>query len=95
MLSGSISQRREVRYRGDVQGVGFRITTVRVARSFEVTGFVRNEPDGSVRLVVEGAPAEIDAFLCDLAAAMSGNIHDVMLQKHSATREFSDFTIRR
>jgi acylphosphatase len=95
VLSGSTPQRREVRYRGDVQGVGFRYTTVRVARGYEVTGFVRNEPDGSVRLVVEGVPAEIEAFLHDLADMMSGNIRDVMLQKLPATGEFSDFTIRR
>ena len=95
MLSGSTPQRREVRYRGDVQGVGFRFTTVRMARGYAVTGFVRNESDGSVRLVVEGALAEIEAFLHDLAEAMSGNIRDVMLQELLATGEFKDFTIRR
>ena len=95
MLSGSTPQRQEVRYLGEVQGVGFRYTTIRVARGYEVTGFVRNEPDGSVRLVVEGEPAEIEACLRDLAEVMSGNIRDVMLQKLPATGEFKDFTIRR
>ena len=94
-MSGSTPQRREVRYRGEVQGVGFRFTTVRVARGYDVTGFVRNEPDGSVRLVVEGEPAEIEACLRDLAEVMSGNIRDVMLKQLPATGEFSAFTIQR
>ena len=94
-MSGSTPQRREVRYRGEVQGVGFRYTTVRAARGYEVTGFVRNEPDGSVRLVVEGTPTEIEAFLRDLADGMSGNIRDVVLRELPATGEFSGFTIRR
>ncbi len=35
--------RAEVAVRGRVQGVGFRVTTFETAKSFEVTGFVRNE----------------------------------------------------
>lgn len=93
-MSGLAPQRQEVRYRGDVQGVGFRYTTVRVARGYAVTGYVRNESDGSVRLVVEGTPAEIEAFLGKLADAMSGYIHDFVPQKLPATGEFSDFAIR-
>ena len=93
-VSGSAVQRREVRYRGSVQGVGFRYTAVRLARGFDVSGFVRNEPDRSVRLVVEGLPAEIDGFLRELADLMRENIEQATAQTGTPTGEFAGFVIR-
>jgi acylphosphatase len=55
-------QRLQVFYSGRVQGVGFRYTARMQARGFEVTGFVRNLPDGRVELVAEGERAELEAF---------------------------------
>ena len=52
----------QVYYSGNVQGVGFRYTVKSVATGFEVTGTVRNLPDGRVELVAEGARGELDAF---------------------------------
>lgn len=45
-------------YSGKVQGVGFRWTTRDLANGFEVSGTVRNLPDGRVELVVAGHEAE-------------------------------------
>ena len=45
-----------------MQGVGFRYTTKTVAAGFEVTGAVRNLPDGRVELAAEGARDELEAF---------------------------------
>ena len=49
-------------YSGHVQGVGFRYTVKKVAAGFEVTGTVRNLPDGRVELVGEGSAEELNAF---------------------------------
>lgn len=49
-------------YAGPVQGVGFRYTAKSVALGFEVTGTVRNLPDGRVELVVEGSREELEAY---------------------------------
>ena len=49
-------------YSGQVQGVGFRYTVRSVASGFDVTGTVRNLPDGAVELVAEGAKDELEAF---------------------------------
>lgn len=59
---------RLVHYEGRVQGVGFRYTVKNIARGFEVTGTVRNLPDGRVELVAVSAdPAELGAFLEEIA----------------------------
>jgi len=52
----------QIFYSGNVQGVGFRYTVKTVSTGFEVTGTVRNLPDGQVELVAEGARDELKAF---------------------------------
>ena len=49
-------------YSGSVQGVGFRYTARTVAAGYEVTGTVRNLPDGRVELIAEGPREELEAF---------------------------------
>ena len=55
-------QRLHLFYTGHVQGVGFRFTVKQVAAGFEVTGTVRNLPDGRVELTAEGTRTELEAF---------------------------------
>jgi acylphosphatase len=55
-------QRMHISYSGQVQGVGFRYTVRSVAHGFEVTGVVRNLPDGRVEVVAEGERAELVEF---------------------------------
>jgi acylphosphatase len=52
-----------VLYEGYVQGVGFRWTTKHLAHGYDVSGWVRNLPDGRVELQVSGEAAEVSAFL--------------------------------
>lgn len=63
-------------YRGRVQGVGFRMTTYGLAQGFDVTGWVRNEPDGSVRMVTEGDPAEVRRFHDAIRTRMDRFVQD-------------------
>lgn len=51
--------RIEVVFHGRVQGVGFRATVAGLARDLPISGWVRNEPDGSVRLQAQGDRDEI------------------------------------
>jgi acylphosphatase len=53
----------QVFYEGNVQGVGFRWSVQDVAKGFDVTGWVRNLPDGRVEMQVSGAESEVRAFL--------------------------------
>jgi acylphosphatase len=57
----------QVFYEGRVQGVGFRFSVRQIAKGFEVTGWVRNLPDGRVELHVTGDEEEVRAFLDQVA----------------------------
>lgn len=63
----------QVFYSGRVQGVGFRFTVREVARGFEVTGTVRNLPDGRVELVAEGQRPELEQFLTGIQDSAVGS----------------------
>jgi len=84
----------EVFYSGRVQGVGFRYTVRSLAGGFDVTGFVRNLPDGRVHLLVEGAAEEIDGFLAAVEREMSYHIRSVQRTDRPETRRFTSFEIR-
>lgn len=85
-------ERRRIYFSGRVQGVGFRYTTERLARHYDVTGYVQNLPDGRVELVVEGEWSVISEFLTAIVTELESNIHDISsetepLDEHS-THEF-------
>ncbi|MEE8451532.1 MAG: acylphosphatase, partial [Thermoguttaceae bacterium] len=86
-------QRRHVYYEGYVQGVGFRYTAARIARRCDVTGFVRNLPDGKVELVVEGAAGELDRVTGEVLETMAEYIQNAREETSPATGEFSEFVI--
>ena len=58
---------KRVIFEGRVQGVGFRYTVKDLARGFDVCGWVKNLPDGSVELHAMGEPAELDDFIREIA----------------------------
>lgn len=64
-LAGMIA--KHIFYGGRVQGVGFRYATKQLAAGFEVSGWVKNLPDGRVEMLVMSRDAdELDAFLTEL-----------------------------
>lgn len=77
-----------------VQGVGFRYTTRRLATRFQVTGYVKNLPDGRVLVVVEGAAGELQRFLDAVAREMGHYIDEQQETVRSATGGFNGFEVR-
>lgn len=61
-MSNTNLRRIQVRYEGEVQGVGFRWTSKRLANDLGLTGWVRNEPDGSVSMELQGDEEQVAAF---------------------------------
>ena len=55
--------RARVVIRGRVQGVSFRVETRERARSLGLTGWVRNNPDGTVEAVFEGDRDRVHSML--------------------------------
>jgi acylphosphatase len=48
---------------GTVQGVGYRFSTMRVAKQLGVSGWMRNLPDKRVEAVFEGTQQGVDAIV--------------------------------
>lgn len=80
--------RYTVYFTGRVQGVGFRYTTVNIARRFHVAGYVQNLPDGRVKLAMEGQQDEMDALIEDIFDAMGRHIRQHTIERGDATGEF-------
>ena len=58
---------------GRVQGIGFRYNARRQALALGLDGFVKNMPDGSVYIEIEGNHADMDEFLDWCNAGPSGS----------------------
>ncbi len=54
--------------------MGFRATAAALARRRPVTGWVRNEPDGSVCMEVQGEESQLDGLLMDVREAIGRRI---------------------
>lgn len=85
--------RVEVAYRGDVQGVGFRATTVHLSQDLDVHGLVKNMPDGTVKLVAEGEEAGVDTLLKRIKDRLGQHIDDAHRQSLQPTGEKTGFHI--
>ncbi len=84
---------KHIIFKGQVQGVGFRYTAHRVAARYDVTGFVRNLPDGTVEMLIQGTEQNVDACLADLEDTMSGYIRDTKVKQIPANPQHTDFKI--
>jgi len=80
-------------FTGRVQGVGFRYTSLELAQSCGVSGWVRNLPDGSVEMLAEGDVAVLDGFISRIRSSFGSRIHDCRAQELPATGEYTSFEI--
>ena len=96
LLNVMSRSRMQIFYSGHVQGVGFRFTVKAVATGFEVTGVVRNLPDGRVELVAEGERNELEAFRAAIPdAGLAACIRHEDASWTEARGEFRGFEIVR
>lgn len=82
-------------YKGRVQGVGFRVTCRHLAGAADITGWVRNEPDGSVTLEAQGDPDELERYCTSVRDAMGVRIQSESREACPTEPGESGFEIRR
>ena len=79
--------RKHIQFYGRVQGVGFRYHATYKARELELTGWVRNEDDGSVEMEVQGDPDRINLLLLYLFKQRFIRIEDMKEEKIELKKE--------
>ena len=80
---------------GLVQGVGYRYFCYREALARNLTGWVRNQPTGSVELLVEGDSGMIRDLIKTLRVGpFNAHVTSVEENWKPYSGEFSDFQIR-
>ncbi len=84
---------RHVIFSGRVQGVGFRYMTRRIADRHELTGWVRNLPNGTVEALFQGLEADIQVCLNEIDDAFSGSLRDKKITPQPLDPRFSGFDI--
>lgn len=79
---------------GRVQGVGFRDATARRASKREITGWVRNLPDGRVEAVFQGERSVLEDMLtwCRKGPALA-EVDDVDARWEDADGAYGNFRI--
>jgi acylphosphatase len=87
--------RAEIIADGLVQGVGFRYFVARYAEKFRLSGHVVNQPDGSVKIVVEGDRSSVEMLIAEVKVGpRSAQVRDLRISWASPTNEFDRFQIR-
>jgi len=88
---------KRVIFEGRVQGVGFRYTVKDLARGFEVCGWVKNLPDGSVELQVTGEADEVADFIREIAeeSPVAANIKNHRIDTIPPLEKCTGFRIER
>lgn len=80
-------------FTGRVQGVGFRYTVQSIAKRHPVKGYVKNLADGSVELVMQGAPAALNEFLAEIADHFRDDVTHCQRDVAEFAQEFRHFEI--
>ncbi|PSQ68022.1 MAG: acylphosphatase [Bacteroidetes bacterium QH_2_67_10] len=91
----STAERLSAQVTGRVQGVGFRQFTRRKASDLDLTGWVKNEPDGSVRLEAEGPRDALDDLVDALRRGpRTASVENVSADWQDADGRFDRFQVR-
>lgn len=86
----------ELQVMGDVQGVGYRWYAVRRAQERGLSGWVRNNRDGSVSAYAEGERGEVESFIDDLRQGPPmASVREIKAGWQEYSGSYDGFDIRR
>ena len=77
-----------------VQGVGFRYTAMHAANMYRLTGYVKNEDDGSVTCEVQGDEDAIDRFVATIRNGRFIDISSIDKRAMEIIADESSFEVR-
>ena len=86
--------RKRIVFNGWVQGVGFRYRARRAADLLGVTGWVRNEYDGSVTMEIQGSQEQIDEVILAIGRGRYVKIESMDVEKIPIVPGEHDFSTR-
>ena len=81
-------------FRGNVQGVGFRYTAKYAARAYGMTGWVRNNYDGSVEMELQGEPELFQKVLQEIYGGTYIDINDIERKRIAVDDGENSFKVR-
>ena len=83
-----------IKVTGYVQGVGYRYFCIGLARNLQLAGCVRNLPDGSVTIEVEGDKDSIENFISHLnSGPHHARVEKVAVDWKESSGKFGNFEI--
>ena len=91
-MQSDIIRRRIVLY-GWVQGVGLRWRAKNAANTLGVTGWVRNNFDGSVTMELQGTEAQLDGVLLAVERGSYVKIENMRVKDLPVTEDEHGFTV--
>ena len=76
-----------------MQGVGFRFTALDKANIYNLTGHVRNMPDGSVEMLAQGRSEDIDDCIDEIRRTFDGYITAIRVEEVPLDKKLEGFRI--
>jgi len=84
---------KHVVFEGRVQGVGFRFTAQRIAMRYELAGFIKNLPDGSVEMFAQGRHEDVADCIRDIKESFGAHIRDTQIDDSPLNGSLHKFDI--
>jgi len=84
---------KHIIFTGRVQGVGFRFTARRASGRRQLTGYVRNLPNGTVEMLAQGRSEDIDDCIQDLKEYFAGYLKETRIEEIPPDPRYIDFQI--
>ena len=84
---------KHIIFTGHVQGVGFRFTAQRIASRHQLSGFVRNLPDGSVEILAQGKSEDVDGCIEDIKTDFAGYVRQTIIEDVPVNPAYKNFRI--
>jgi acylphosphatase len=79
---------------GKVQGVAYRTYVQESATELELSGYVKNLPDGSVEVLVQGTPDQLKDFVeCLNEGSLMSQVETVSVDWRSISKTYQEFSL--